>query len=145
MERTDFGEATEQQIAYVEYLEKRVEGASILAKEISLLKAGIAHDLQLIRNNEQGDEYEHLKYICLDKLSPKYNLVKVLMTNINAVEDNSAKPARSKKEVDAEEKITMPIAGELDPPELETGVVKPMRNAFEDMSERIAKKRNASG
>lgn len=140
MERPDIGNTTEEIRHYIDSLEKRVEGASMLSKEISLLKAGIAHDLQLIRLGEQGEEYEHLKYICLDKLSPKFNLVKILMTNINTVESETAgKAGRPAKKEDPEEKLTIPIAGELEP----EAPVRQMRNPMEEFSEKLRQKHAA--
>ena len=102
-----------------------------------MLKDGVAHDLQLIRNGEQGDEYEHLKYICLDKLSPKYNLVKVLMQNINAMEEPAKSPRSKKESEEPEAKDTLPIAGELD---AEPAAAKPSGNIFEMTSRKIAEK-----
>lgn len=133
MERPNIQEERPEVIAYIEYLENRVDGASKLSKEISLLKAGVAHDLELIRNGEEGDEYEHLKYVCLDKLSPRYNLVKVLMLNVKSLEDDApikpvGRPTKDKDVKEADELETIAIAGEIE---------GPAKNAFEEMSRRI--------
>lgn len=138
MERPDIGSATEEVKEYILSLERQVNGATMLSKEISLLKAGIAHDMELIRLDQQGENYEHLKYVCLDKLSPKYNLVKVLMTNINSIGADTAKASTTKR--DAGEKETLPIAGDLEPE-----VTAPVGNVFEITSRKIAQKHNAAG
>lgn len=141
MERPNIQEERPEVIAYIEYLENRVDGASKLSKEISLLKAGVAHDLELIRNGGEGDEYEHLKYVCLDKLSPRYNLVKVLMLNIKSLEEDEPTKSVSKSRKDKEVKETdgvetIAIAGEIEKPS------GPVVNMFEEMSRKVQQKIN---
>lgn len=135
MERPDIEKESPEVVSYIDYLENRVNGAAKLSKEISLLKSGVAHDLELIRNGEEGENYEHLKYVCLDKLSPRYNLIKVLMSNIKSVEDDviAISTIRSKTTKEVEEPETLPIAGEITPQ-------GPVVNMFEEMSKRIVSK-----
>lgn len=142
MGREDIQEATKEElIAYIHQLENRIDGASKLSQEISMLKAGVAHDLELIRTGEQGDNFEHLKYVCFDKLSPKFNMVKVLMTNINALEDTAPKSAKIGKEK-SEEPETIPIAGELEPIPV---AAASGGNMFEEISRKITMKKVNGG
>lgn len=141
MERPDIKEERPEIVAYIEYLENRVDGASKLTKEISLLKAGVAYDLELIRMGEEGDNYEHLKYICLDKLSPRYNLVKVLMLNVKSLEDDApikpvGRPTKDKDVKETDEVETIAIAGEIEKPS------GPLVNMFEEMSRKVQQKIN---
>jgi hypothetical protein len=139
METPNLEEERPEIVAYIHWLESRLEGATMLSKEVSLLKAGVAHDLQLVRLNEQGDEYEHLKYICLDKQSPKYNLVKVLMLNINSVETEVKPIGRPIKEVkETEEVETIAIAGDL-------SHQGPQGNVFEETSRKLTMRKVNGG
>lgn len=113
----------------------------MLAQEISMLKAGVAHDMMLIRNGEQGDNFEHLKYVCFDKLSPKFNMVQVLMKNIAAVEEPTTGRGRPPKNVTTGEKETLPIAGELEP----EGEPLPEDGKTVNMFEKISREVQSAG
>lgn len=71
-----------------------------LDKEIDLLKQGVADDLAMIREGKEGDTGENLKYICLDKKSPKFDRLKILMANLKVLE---GKPETSPKKEQPEE------------------------------------------
>jgi hypothetical protein len=138
MERPDLTTAPADVLEYITYLEDLTNGLSDFQRENALFKADWARDMELIRSGKAGKNYEKLKYICLDKDNPKFNLVRVISDNIKAMEMN--KGGRPPKEKAEAETITVEtdsatVTIEEKPP---MTVIK--RNPFEAMSEQVLKK-----
>lgn len=136
MERPELKKVSPAVVSYIEYLENIISGSDALANEISLFKAGLAADMEMIRNNVAGEEYANLKYMSADDKSPKGRMLSTWLKMVDQFDKQPKKIGRPPKET-KEEDIEPDPQEEEKPQQSEGGVTV---NIFEATRRKVMKK-----
>lgn len=85
MDRPNLDSLTPEQARYIEDLEARVNGASVLLQELNLISNGYAQDLMNIRTGNAGENDKNLNYLKSDKNDATFAKTMVIVDNINKI------------------------------------------------------------